>query len=150
MLLQAGLISWLIYEQRRRSLAEVRSRNALDELANMNRLATAGQLSASIAHEINQPVTGMMLKASAALRWLAVDKPDMDRIRTVLADIVGAGERAGEIVNSVRAMFKKDAHAKVRDQSQQPDQHGTWCCCASISRRMTCGSKRSSTSSFPP
>jgi signal transduction histidine kinase len=114
LLAQAALISWLLYERRRRSLAEARSHNAMGELANMNRLATAGQLSASIAHEINQPVTGIMLKASAALRWLAVDKPDMDRIRTVLADIVGAAERAGEIINSVRAMFKKEGHAKVR------------------------------------
>ena len=74
-LLQSGLICWLIYEHRRRSLAEVRSRNAMAELAHFNRLETAGQLSASIAHEINQPITGMVLKASAALRWLTVEKP---------------------------------------------------------------------------
>jgi signal transduction histidine kinase len=112
-LVQSGMIFWLFHEHRRRSIAEVRSRNAMAELANMNRLATAGQLSASIAHEINQPVTGMVLKASAALRWIAVDKPDMDRIRTMLADIVGAGERAGEIIHSIRAMFNKDSRAKV-------------------------------------
>lgn len=108
-LAQTGLISWLIYEHRRRTLAEVRSRDAMAELANMNRLATAGELSASIAHEINQPVTGIVLKASAALRWLAVDKPDLERIRNTLSDIVGAGQRAGEIITSVRAMFKKDS-----------------------------------------
>ncbi|MGB9364454.1 MAG: ABC transporter substrate binding protein [Xanthobacteraceae bacterium] len=113
LMLQAGLISWLVYEHRRRSLAEVHSRNAMAELANMNRLATAGQLSASIAHEINQPVTGIVLKASAALRWLAAEKPDMERIRSVLTDIVGAGQRAGDIVNSVRSMFKKDDSAKA-------------------------------------
>ena len=111
--LQAALISWLIYEHRRRSLAEIRSRNAMTELANMNRLATAGQLSASIAHEINQPITGMVLKANAALRWMAAEKPDMERIRNVLTDIVGAGHRAGEIVNSVRSMFKKEESAKA-------------------------------------
>jgi signal transduction histidine kinase len=112
-LLQTALISWLVYEHRRRSLAEVRSRNAMAELANMNRLATAGQLSASIAHEINQPVTGIVLKASAALRWLAVDRPDMERIRNTLSDIVGAGQRAGDIINSVRSMFKKEEGAKA-------------------------------------
>ena len=111
--LQAALISWLIYEHRRRSLAEIRSRNAMTELANMNRLATAGQLSASIAHEINQPITGMVLKANAALRWMAAEKPDMERIRNVLTDIVGAGHRAGEIVNSVRSMFMKEESAKA-------------------------------------
>jgi len=113
LLLQAGLITWLIYEHRRRSIAEVQSRNAMAELASMNRLATAGQLSASIAHEINQPITGIVLKASAGLRWLAADKPDVDKVRNVLSDIVGAGQRAGDIINSVRAMFKKDENAKA-------------------------------------
>jgi len=113
MLLQAALISWLTYEHRRRSLAEVRSRNAMAELAHMNRLETAGQLSASIAHEINQPVTGIILKASAALRWLTVEKPDVDKLRAALADIVGAGERAGDIITGVRAMFKKGTSAKA-------------------------------------
>jgi C4-dicarboxylate-specific signal transduction histidine kinase len=110
MLVQTALIAWLIYERQQRSLAEVRSRNAMAELANMNRLATAGQLSASIAHEINQPITGMVLKASAALRWLAVEKPDMEKIRGMLTDIVGAGQHAGDIVTSVRAMFKNDTN----------------------------------------
>jgi signal transduction histidine kinase len=114
LLVQAALISWLFYEHRRRSLAEVRSRDAMAELAHMNRLETAGQLSASIAHEINQPVTGMVLSASAALRWLAAEKPDVDRIRTILTDIVGAGERAGDIIMGVRAMFKKGTNAKVQ------------------------------------
>jgi C4-dicarboxylate-specific signal transduction histidine kinase len=83
------------------------------ELASMNRLATAGQLSGSIAHEINQPITGIVLKASAALRWLAGEKPDLERARSALADIVGAGQRAGEIVAGVRAMFQKDANAQT-------------------------------------
>ena len=68
LIVQAAIIFGLIYEHRRRSVAEVESRNAMAELANMNRLATAGQLSGSIAHEINQPVAGMVLNASAALR----------------------------------------------------------------------------------
>ena len=109
--LQAGLIAWLLYEHRRRSRAEIQSRNAMAELANMNRLATAGQLSASIAHEINQPVAGMVLQAGAALRGLASEKPDLDRIRGMLSDVVSAGHRAGDIINSVRAMFKKDVNA---------------------------------------
>ena len=83
------------------------------ELAHLNRLETAGQLSASIAHEINQPITGMVLKASAALRWLAGEKPDADKIRGALRDIVDGGQRAGEIIIGVRAMFKKGSQAKV-------------------------------------
>jgi len=107
------LISWLVYEHRRRSIAEVQSRSALAQLAHLNRLETAGQLSASIAHEINQPVTGIALKASAALRWLAVDKPDVDKIRSVLTDIVGAAQRTGDIISGVRALFKKDSNLKT-------------------------------------
>ena len=113
LLAQTALIAWLISEHRRRSLAEVASRNAMAELAHMNRLETAGQLSASIAHEINQPITGIVLKASAALRWITVEKPDMERIRGVLTDIVSAGQRAGDIILGVRAMFKKDMNAKA-------------------------------------
>lgn len=112
-LLQALLIFWLLYEHRRRSLAEISSRNAMAELANVNRLAAAGQLSATIAHEINQPVTGMVLKASAALRWLDGAAPNLDRVRDMLNDIVGAGQRAGDIIKSVRAMFKDSTSAKV-------------------------------------
>jgi signal transduction histidine kinase len=112
-LLQAGLIFWLLYEHRRRSLAELRSRDALAELAHFNRLETAGQLSASIAHEINQPITGMVLKASAALRWLTVEKPDVNKIRDVLTDIVNAGQHAGDIITGVRAMFKKSINERA-------------------------------------
>lgn len=112
-LLLAGLVAWLIYEHRRRSLAEIRSRNAMAELAHFNRLETAGQLSASIAHEINQPITGMVLKASAALRWLTAEKPDVNKIRGVLTDIVNAGQHAGDIIVGVRAMFKKGSNAKA-------------------------------------
>jgi len=74
----------------------------------MNRLATAGELSASIAHEINQPLTGMVLRASAALRWLAGERPDIGKVRELLSDIVSAGHRASDIVVSIRAMFKKE------------------------------------------
>src|SRR3954451_6535021 len=107
LIVQAGLISWLIYEHRRRSAAEVQSRNAMAELAHMNRLATAGELSASIAHEVNQPLSGITLRASAALRWLAAKPPDLEKVRAALIQIVAAGERAGEIVGSLREMFKK-------------------------------------------
>jgi signal transduction histidine kinase len=113
LMLQTALIAWLVSEHRRRSLAEVQSRNAMAELAHLNRIETAGQLSASIAHEINQPITGIVLKASAALRWIAVEKPDMERIRSVLTEIIGAGQRAGDIITGVRAMFKKDMNARA-------------------------------------
>jgi signal transduction histidine kinase len=113
LLAQLLLISWLVYEHRRRSLAEVQSRSAMAQLAHLNRLETAGQLSASIAHEINQPITGIALKSSAALRWLAVEKPDVEKIRSILTDIVAAAQRTGDIVSGVRALFKKDSNLKA-------------------------------------
>jgi C4-dicarboxylate-specific signal transduction histidine kinase len=111
--IQAGLIAWLVHEHRQRKQAEIRSRNARDELANMKRFAAAGGLSASIAHEINQPICGMVLKANAALRWLTAEKPDVEKARGALSDIVSMGHRAADIVVSVRAMFKQDMNVKA-------------------------------------
>jgi len=111
---QACLIGWLTYEHRRRSVAETESRNAITKLAHMNRIATAGELSASIAHEVNQPLCGITARASAALNWLEAEKPDLDRVRKALAQILKSGDRAGEIVASVRAMFTKGPANQVR------------------------------------
>ena len=110
-LLQGSLIAWLAYEHRRRTVAEVRSRKSMAELTRMNRVATAGELSASIAHEIGQPVTGMVLQASAAQRWLAGEKPDVEKARGALGDIVRAGHHAADIIRSVHAIFRKDTEA---------------------------------------
>ena len=70
LLVQTSLIVGLFYERRRRRFAEVESRQRLSELAHMNRTATAGALSASIAHEIKQPLAAIAANGSAALRWL--------------------------------------------------------------------------------
>ncbi len=107
-LAQAALIGWLIFEHRRRHLAEVQSREAMTELTYMNRRTAAGQLSASIAHEVNQPLTGIALKAGAALRWLRAETPKLEEAKAVLEEIVSASHRAAEIVAGVRAMFRKD------------------------------------------
>ena len=113
LLLQAALIGWLIYEHRRRHLAEVQSRNAIAELTYLNRRATAGELSASIAHEINQPLTGISTRASAALRWLRRETPNLEKAGAALEQIVAASHRAADIVTSVRAMFKKDTSERL-------------------------------------
>jgi C4-dicarboxylate-specific signal transduction histidine kinase len=70
-LFQATLIFLLLYEYRRRRLAEIRARNSLAELTRMNRVAAVAEVSASIAHEVNQPLAGIAMRAAAALRWLA-------------------------------------------------------------------------------
>jgi signal transduction histidine kinase len=109
LLFQAALIGYLIYEQRRRHVAEIQSRNAIAELTYMNRRASARELSASIAHEINQPLMGIVTRASAALRWLRRETPNVEKAGAALEQIVAASHRAADIVTSVRAMFKKDA-----------------------------------------
>jgi signal transduction histidine kinase/ABC-type uncharacterized transport system substrate-binding protein len=106
--IQTALIIGLFYERRRRHTAESLSRDAIGKLAHMNRVATAGELSASIAHEINQPLAAMVANANAGLRFLGRATPDLDEARDTLKRIVRDGLRAGQVIGSVRAMFKKD------------------------------------------
>jgi len=113
LLVQTTLIAWLIYEHRRRHVAEVQSRNAMAELTYMNRRATGGLLSASFAHELNQPLTGIATRASAALRWLRAETPDLEKAAAALEKIESASLRAGDIIASVRAMFRKDTSERL-------------------------------------
>jgi C4-dicarboxylate-specific signal transduction histidine kinase len=82
------------------------------ELTHMNRVATAGILSASIAHEINQPLTGIVTNAGAARQWLALREPSTEKVRDALDQIESDGHRAGEIITSLREMFKKGTQAR--------------------------------------
>jgi signal transduction histidine kinase len=106
-LLQTTLIAGLLYEHRRRRTAEESARNSLAELAHVNRLATAGELSASIAHEISQPLTGIVAHAQAGLLWLGGAMPRIHEARTTLQDIVEAGHHAAEVVQNFRTFVKK-------------------------------------------
>ncbi len=110
--LQAALIGGLIYERRRRRRREAEAREAMFELVQMNRVATAGALTASIAHEVAQPLTGMIASANAASRWLAAETPDVEKARSALAQIVNAGHRTSEILRGVRAMFEPDTEER--------------------------------------
>jgi signal transduction histidine kinase len=113
LIVQGALISWLIYEHRRRSRAEVLARTSMSELSHMNRVATAGELSASIAHEVNQPLTGIVARAGAARRWLAGERPDLEKVRTALDQIESAGHRASDIIANVRSMFQRDTQERA-------------------------------------
>jgi signal transduction histidine kinase len=77
------------------------------ELAHVNRVATMGQLTASIAHEVNQPITGVVTNAQAALRWLGTTPPDLGEAREALVRIVMDGRRAGDVIGRIRALVKK-------------------------------------------
>jgi C4-dicarboxylate-specific signal transduction histidine kinase len=77
------------------------------ELAHANRVATMGQLSASIAHEVKQPIASTVINAQAALRFLERQPPGLDQARRVLAELVQDGMRASDIVDGIHALFKK-------------------------------------------
>lgn len=89
-------------------------REAQSELAHVNRVATMGQLTASIAHEVNQPLTATITAAEAALRWLETDPPDLMEVRQALESIVISGNRAGQVVDRIRALVKKAPPRKDR------------------------------------
>jgi PAS domain S-box-containing protein len=76
------------------------------QLAHANRVATMGQLTASIAHEVNQPITSTVSNAEAALLWLNRQPPDLDEVGQALARIVDDGHRAGEVIGRIRALIK--------------------------------------------
>ena len=82
-------------------------RQAQAALAHITRLTTMGEMTASIAHEINQPLSGIVSNGSACLRWLAGDLPDLEEAREAARRIVRDGKRAGEVIARVRALAKK-------------------------------------------
>jgi C4-dicarboxylate-specific signal transduction histidine kinase len=110
-MIQSALISWLFYEHWRRQRAESLARDTMSELTHVNRMATAGQLSASIAHEIRQPLAEFVANAQAALRWL--EKANVEEVREGLKGILSDGLRAGDIITHLRAMFKSDELKKA-------------------------------------
>jgi hypothetical protein len=111
-LVQASLIGWLLHERQYRRRAEKAARETMSELTQLNRIATAGELSATIAHEVNQPLAGIVTRANAALRWLSGENPNVGKARDALDKIVTAGHHASDVITSVRAMFRKDTQQK--------------------------------------
>jgi PAS domain S-box-containing protein len=77
------------------------------ELAHANRVATMGQLTASIAHEVNQPIAGLLASGNAALRWLGKETPDLEAARRSIERVIRDGRRAGDVIGRVRDLVKK-------------------------------------------
>jgi PAS domain S-box-containing protein len=86
---------------------EQRYRKAELELVHANRVATMGQLTASITHEVNQPITAAVTYALAARRWLSAEPPNFREVDDALSLIVKEGNRAGDVVGRIRALIKK-------------------------------------------
>ena len=106
-LLQAGLISALLREHRRRKFSEVQSRQRMAELAHVNRFSTAGELTASIAHEINQPLGSIMTNAETANAILKSPTPDIAELKDIVNDILLDDRRAAEVIRRMRSLLKK-------------------------------------------
>ena len=84
------------------------------ELAHANRVATMGQFTASIAHEVSQPIAATVMNAQVALRWLAARPPNPDKVRQSLDNIVKDSKRAGDVIGGIRALVKKAPPRKIR------------------------------------
>src|ERR1700704_2297157 len=91
-------------EQKR---AEEALRQAQADLARVNRVTTMAALTASLPHEVNQPISAAVTNANACLRWLAGDTPNLEEARAAAMDIVKDGTRAAEIISRIRLLFKK-------------------------------------------
>jgi PAS domain S-box-containing protein len=87
--------------------SERRYREVQMELAHANRVATMGQLAASIAHDVNQPIAAAFTNAQAALRWLGTQPPDLKEVRQALGRIVKDTNRAGDVIGRIRDLIKK-------------------------------------------
>jgi C4-dicarboxylate-specific signal transduction histidine kinase len=92
--------------------AQEELRNMQGELAHTTRVLTMGELTASIAHEVNQPLGAIVASAGACERWLAAKPPQMEKARRALERIVNDGRRAGEVIKRIRALMKRQALRK--------------------------------------
>jgi PAS domain S-box-containing protein len=96
-----------ITERKRAEAERERLRQAQADLARVNRVTTMGELTASVAHEVNQPIAAAVTNAKTCLRWLARDEPDVEEARAAAMRIVNDGTRAAEIIKRIRLLFKK-------------------------------------------
>ncbi|MBY4945252.1 AAA family ATPase [Cupriavidus respiraculi] len=92
---------------------EQRYRQVHAELAHANRVATMGQLTASIAHEVNQPIAATVTNAQAALRWLRAQPPELEEVSEILARIVKDANRAGDVLGRIRGLIRKEPPQKA-------------------------------------
>jgi C4-dicarboxylate-specific signal transduction histidine kinase len=108
------LLHGVVSDITERARAEGALRTLQTELARMTRVMTMGEMAASIAHEINQPLAAVVANGGACLRWLAADPPNLEEAREAVTRIVGEGNRASEVIARVRAFLGRSAPAKTR------------------------------------
>jgi PAS domain S-box-containing protein len=103
-----------IEDRKRAEQERERLRQLEADLAHTNRVSMMGELAASVAHEVNQPLTGIVSNGSACLRFLAGDAPDLEEVREAVRDIVRDGKRAGDVIARIRALTKRTALPKEK------------------------------------
>lgn len=94
--------------------AEEALRKAHADLAHVTRVMTMGELAASIAHEVNQPLSGVVLNGNTCLRWLAGSEPNLEEAREAVQRIIRDGKRAGDVIAHIRALSRKTETEKER------------------------------------
>ena len=114
-LFQAALIAWLLFEHQGRRVAEQELRRRLLEVIHLNRAATASGLSASVAHDLNQPLGAILSNAEAAELYLRTDPPNIQRVEHILANIRRDNERAAQIIRHFRGLVKKDDALELQE-----------------------------------
>jgi PAS domain S-box-containing protein len=103
-----GLVLAIVTDITARRQAELIATRQRAELTHLSRVAVLGELSASLAHEINQPLTAILSNAEAARRYLDRDSVDLEQVREIVDDIISDDQRAGEVIRRLRAMLRKE------------------------------------------
>ena len=106
-LAQAATITGLLVQRRERLRAEAEIMNQRTELAHVTRVSTMGQLTSTLAHELNQPLGAILRNAEAAEIFLQKENPDLEEIRAILADIRKDDRRAGHVISRMRSLLKR-------------------------------------------
>ena len=104
---QFTLIGWLLIERRRRRIVEAESLLRLSEVVHLNESAIAGALSASIAHELNQPLGAILSSAEAAELYLNANPPNLERVKAILSNIRRDDQHAADIISHLRGLLRK-------------------------------------------
>lgn len=110
-IVQSALIVGLVINRVRRKRAEGALQQTQSELAHVGRVMITGELAATIAHEVNQPLTAVVANANAARRMLGDGKADLGEAREAIEDIITDAHRASDVVSRIRAMLTKGAHS---------------------------------------
>jgi signal transduction histidine kinase len=105
---EGTLVSGAVRDVTERTRAEETLRQAHADLARVNRVTTMGELAASLAHEVNQPIAATVINAKTCLRWLQRDEPDLSEACAAATRIVNDGTVASEMISRIRSQFKKD------------------------------------------